>query len=442
MLTETISSISNPSQSKQLGCFVFISSCFDVWGGSEELFGSTAKYLKQQGHEVYVFKLQICAHPRILELQAAGVKVIALNSLQFLKVKHHAFILIHYLVRLLRFLPIPVKCYFIHKQSLLLQTLRRIESSLLVISQKDNIDPQRSFLLHTLRQIEPSLVVISQGDNFDGLNYGHICLELNLPYVIISQKASDPFWPHGNKRQMMQDVYRKAKFSFFVSQHNLSLTEAQIAYRFTNAEVIRNPHQALIPEALLYPRIENDCFKIACVARLWILDKGQDVLLRVLAQDKWQNRNLQISFFGEGVDREALMDMATLLGIKNVSFYGFVNNILDVWHHHHALIMPSRAEGLPIALVEAMMCGRPAIVTDVGGISEVVEDNLTGFIAKGAFFTAVDEAMERAWQRRYEWEYIGKQASIYIRKIIPPYPEQIFADKLIKLSNWKTIATE
>ncbi|WP_211167690.1 glycosyltransferase family 4 protein [Pseudanabaena yagii] len=324
----------------------------------------------------------------------------------------------------------------------MLQTLKQIEPSLVVISQKDsdNIDPQRSFLLHTLRRIEPSLVVISQGDNFDGVKYAEICLELNLPYTIISQKASDTFLPYGNLRRMMQDMYRKAKFSFFVSQHNLSLTESQIGYSLTNAEVIRNPHRALIPEALPYPLIENDCFKIACVARLWILDKGQDILLKVLAQDKWQNRNLQISFFGEGIDRDALMDISTLLGIKNVRFHGFVNNILDIWHHHHALIMPSRAEGLPIALVEAMMCGRLGIVTDVGGISEVVEDNLTGFVSKGAFFTAVDEAMERAWQRRYEWEYIGKQSSIYIRKIIPPYPEKIFADKLIKLSNsqrWK-----
>ncbi|WP_228043727.1 glycosyltransferase [Dolichospermum sp. LEGE 00246] len=232
----------------------------------------------------------------------------------------------------------------------------------------------------------------------------------------------------------MRDVYAQAKYCFFVSKHNLSLTEAQIGYSLTNAEVVRNPHRAIIPEALPYPQPENDYFKIACVGRLWILDKGQDVLLRVLAEDKWQNRNLHISFFGQGVDRDGLIDMTKLLGLKNVSFPGFVENILDIWHDHHALIMPSRAEGLPIALVEAMMCGRPGIVTDVGGISEVVEDDLTGFIAKGAFFAAIDEALERAWQRRYEWEYIGKEASISIRELIPPHPEQIFADKLLQLS--------
>ncbi|MBD2186082.1 hypothetical protein H6G03_34335 [Planktothrix sp. FACHB-1375] len=36
--------------------FVFMSSCYGAWGGSEELWSSTAKYLKQQGHEVYIYK--------------------------------------------------------------------------------------------------------------------------------------------------------------------------------------------------------------------------------------------------------------------------------------------------------------------------------------------------------------------------------------------------
>lgn len=419
MLTKAILSISNNSvsnnyYSKQLGRFVFISSCFDVWGGSEELLGFTAKYLKQQGHEVDVFKIQISEHPRILELKAAGVKVTALNSLHFSKRKRFIFKLISYLVKLLSFLPLPASWYQIP------------------------IDPQKTFLLKTLRRVKPSLVVISQGENFDGLNYADICLQLNLPYVMLSQKASDHFWPVDALRPMMRTAFLQAKRCFFVSEHNLSLTQIQLGQSIIHSEVIRNPHRAPVPESLPWPEIsDNNCFKLACVARLWLLDKGQDILLEILAQKKWRSRNLQVSFFGEGVNRDALIEMATLLGLKNVSFPGFVDNIVSVWQDYHALILPSRAEGLPIALVEAMMCGRIGITTNVGGIPEVLEDNITGFIAKGACFDAIDEALERAWQHRYEWEYIGKEASISIRKIIPTYPERIFADKLLKLSTVK-----
>lgn len=377
--------------------FIFISSCCEYWGGSEELWSEAARYLKQQGFTVHAFKNQVKRDKRIQGLKADGIEVKDIAIL----------------VRLLRKFS-----FYINIQSFL-QKIQLFKYK----------NPHRQF-----KKIQPYLFIISQGENYDGVEIAKVCLELNLPYVIISQKASDPVWPHGKKRQMMQEVYEKAKSAFFVSQHNLSLTEAQIGYSLTNAEVVRNPHRAIIREALPYPQPENDYFKIACVGRLWILDKGQDVLLRVLAEDKWQNRNLHISFFGQGVDRDGLIDMAKLLGLKNVSFPGFVNNIVDIWHDHHALIMPSRAEGLPIALVEAMMCGRPGIVTDVGGISEVVEDDITGFIAKGAFFAAIDEALERAWQRRYEWEYIGKEASISIRKQIPPHPERVFANKLLQLS--------
>ncbi|MHC5830971.1 MAG: glycosyltransferase, partial [Nostoc sp.] len=98
-------------------------------------------------------------------------------------------------------------------------------------------------------------------------------------------------------------------------------------------------------------------------------------------------------------------------------------------------------EGLPIALVEAMMCGRPAIATDVGGIPEVLEDNITGFLAGSTSFKEIDEALERAWQRRYDWEKIGEKASESIRKLIPPNPEQILAEKLLNISNISVNAT-
>ena len=42
---------------------------------------------------------------------------------------------------------------------------------------------------------------------------------------------------------------------------------------------------------------------------------------------------------------------------------------------NHLLVLPSRAEGTPIALVEAMICARPAVVTDVGGNVEWLEDD-------------------------------------------------------------------
>jgi hypothetical protein len=84
-------------------------------------------------------------------------------------------------------------------------------------------------------------------------------------------------------------VFAGATRCFFVSKHNLRLTEEQIGATLTNAEVVRNPY--LVPAAVRLPWPgggENESLRLACVARLYLRDKGQDILLRVLAREKWQ----------------------------------------------------------------------------------------------------------------------------------------------------------
>jgi len=97
------------------------------------------------------------------------------------------------------------------------------------------------------------------------------------------------------------------------------------------------------------------------------------------------------------------------------------------------LVLPSRTEGLPLALIEAMMCGRFGIVTNEGGTSEVVEEGRTGFIANAAKVDELDHAMERAWAVRKEWESIGKAAGRAVRTMVPLDPVASFTAKLLGL---------
>jgi len=67
------------------------------------------------------------------------------------------------------------------------------------------------------------------------------------------------------------------------------------------------------------------------------------------------------------------------------------------------------------------------------GIKELVEDNVNGFLAKAPTVELIDEAMERAWQRKDEWEEMGKLATEKVRKLIPADPVKIFSDQLKEL---------
>jgi glycosyltransferase involved in cell wall biosynthesis len=137
---------------------------------------------------------------------------------------------------------------------------------------------------------------------------------------------------------------------------------------------------------------------------------------------KWRERELSVSLFGGGNNERALKRSVELHGLSSVRFGGHTAEIEQVWASHHALILPSRCEGLPLALVEAMLCGRISIVTDVGGNKELLEDNVTGFVAAWPKVEALDEALERAWQQRNEWRSMGVAAAECVRRQIPHDP--------------------
>jgi glycosyltransferase involved in cell wall biosynthesis len=106
---------------------------------------------------------------------------------------------------------------------------------------------------------------------------------------------------------------------------------------------------------------------------------------------------------------------------------------IHIWARNHALAVPSRFEGLPLALVEAMMCGRPAVVTDVAGNSEVIEDGVTGFLADAPTVRSMESALERFWAQRNDLERMGQVAAARIRQLIPPDPVGVFSDKIKEL---------
>jgi glycosyltransferase involved in cell wall biosynthesis len=283
-----------------------------------------------------------------------------------------------------------------------------------------------------LTKTRPDIVVISFACHTDDPQIANTCRLLGIPYTILLQAAGSQNWIESRQTEEFCSAYASARRSFFVSAENRDLVESNLAMEIPRAEIVDNPF-AVRPEAAPTWPSTTPYFKLACVARVHYPTKGQDLIVRVMRRPKWRTRPLQISLWGgDNGSLHLLRNALNLYGLNRlVSYGGVATNIEDLWAEHHGLFLPSRMEGNALALIESMLCGRIAITTDVGRANELIDDNETGFIAPAATEALLDEALERAWQRRDDWRAMGQLAARDIRDRHSLDPARDFADRIL-----------
>jgi glycosyltransferase involved in cell wall biosynthesis len=374
--------------------FLFVSTMAgSPWGGSEELWSRAAHDLAGQGFAVGASVLQWSPpHKRVLDLMKGGVEV--------------------------RFRPT--------NYSLWKRTWRRLTSRAALGT--------RSEVEKLLAERSPALVVFSDGGPFSSVDLLELCVAKQVPFVTIGQANGENRWLEDRDAARYRVALATARRCYFVSNANRRLAEKHLGFELPNAEVIWNPFNIDYRVSLPWPELDGkDELRLACVARLDPSAKGQDVLLEALADPRWAARNWRLSLFGEGPMRDVLERLAKRLGLSNrVTFLGH-QSVEDIWASSHALVMPSRYEGLPLAMVEAMLCARPVVATDVAGHSEIVEDGLTGFLADAPIVSSIADALERLWTNRAKLEEMGRRGSKRIREVVPTDPVRVFSEKIKNL---------
>jgi glycosyltransferase involved in cell wall biosynthesis len=286
-----------------------------------------------------------------------------------------------------------------------------------------------------LNLVQPELVIISAGWVFPPIEWLELCRGQGLPFLTIAQANSEHWWLEDEIAARYRQALRAALRCYFVSQANLQLMQKQIGAELPNAEVVRNPFNVDFNTTLRWPSLgEDGAIRLACVARLDPRSKGQDILLEALANPVWINRPWQLTLYGNGPFRNVIERLVQRFGLGDrVTLAGYVSRVVDIWAENHVLVMPSRFEGLPLAMVEAMLCGRPIVATDVAGHSEIVEDGVSGFLADAPTVPSVAGTLERLWKRRHDLEAMGQAAARKIRDCVPADPAGVFCKKLLSL---------
>jgi L-malate glycosyltransferase len=117
--------------------------------------------------------------------------------------------------------------------------------------------------------------------------------------------------------------------------------------------------------------------RLICVSRL-IERKGIDVLIKAMPLIKKEVADISLSLVGEGNLEPELRALASELGVGSlINWHRYVEHseLPDLYRQAGLFVLPSRYEGMSNALLEAMACGLPVVVTDTGGVTELVGNN-------------------------------------------------------------------
>ena len=167
----------------------------------------------------------------------------------------------------------------------------------------------------------------------------------------------------------------------------------------------------------------QDARILVCVSRL-SHEKGIDVLVDAMA--KVDDPSVRLYVIGDGVERGALSARARSAGIEDRIHFARIlpHDEIPRWlAAADVAVLPSRTEGMPNAVLEALACGRPVVATAVGGTRELIESPALGILVPpgdaDALAQALHAALNDTWNEKViaasvaerTWDAVGKRAA-------------------------------
>lgn len=224
-----------------------------------------------------------------------------------------------------------------------------------------------------------------------------------VPAIISSRRdlAHFDWYEKGAKRNWLRRIQN---LSGVVLANATPIRDALIADDGFAPEKLRVIHNGVDTERFRHARRDRDRFfpgtqhqtLVVLVGNMHTDVKGHPWLIAAAPAVLREFPQTQFIFAGDGVAKPEFQEQVAKLGMQsNFTFLGRRGDIPDVLASCDIAVLPSRAEGLPNAVLEYMAAGLPTVASRVGGNAELVEDGVTGLLVPPENSAALAAALLR-----------------------------------------------
>ncbi|WP_415356584.1 glycosyltransferase family 4 protein [Halioglobus sp. Uisw_031] len=215
-------------------------------------------------------------------------------------------------------------------------------------------------------------------------------VKLCRPRVKVVNAFVGPFSAGYFKRKLLSLIYRRVDAFVYVSNYVKNEKQAQFPIlRSKRGEIIYNGTEIRTSSNCVAPSPEKivlfDVAGLVDWKNIRVLIEALNILVNV------ENiTRLHLNVAGDGPERGVLEQLADRYNLsEHVSLLGYQTNIGDLLDVTDIYLHPAYAEGFGIAVAEAMMVGKPLIVSNAGALSELIENGVSGLV--------VDPHDHKAW---------------------------------------------
>lgn len=313
----------------------------------------------------------------------------------------------------------------------------------------DIVDNDTKFHTSTLRHFKalvddfnPDILVLNGLYPSQQITYSWYARKKHIPYIIVYHGGAS--CDNAKKGWLKKKVANFLFWNHIISKAEKVIYLNQNEYQKSVFKHI-NPNYQIIPNGTDIPvnqvkHLNNGVLNISFVSRMDYKGKGLDVLFEAIQQLKaegWEDK-IKFSFYGGRYDDtpdliEAFGDIA--------HYYGFVSGVEKdkAYEQSDIFILPSRSEGMPMCVLEALSYGVPCILTPQTNMAEEVVQNNCGWqteltvesivdVIKRAYNDITEHSEEyfercRKMAEKYSWATIAKDSLNMYNEVITRYKD-------------------